>query len=106
MCRPTCYLRWDFSWKLSCKVNGILFVIEVYSRSATFFLATIVAIAAVFAARHRALQFHPFGCMLLAVGGITYLALPRVLFDTYVADQPPPIALAVLIIACADPDLR
>src|SRR5947199_1469688 len=103
---PTWTLRWDFTWELSGKVNGLLFVIEVYSRSATFFLATIVAIAAVFAARHRALQFHPFGWMLLAVGGITYLALPRVLSDTYMADQRLPIALAFMIIACAHLDLR
>jgi hypothetical protein len=103
---PTWTLRWDFTWELNGKLNGLLFVIEVYSRSATFFLATIVAIAAVFAIRHRALQFHRFGWMLLAVGGITYLALPRVLFDTYMADQRLPIALAFMIIACAHLDLR
>jgi hypothetical protein len=103
---PTWTLRWDFTWELNGKLNGLLFVIEVYSRSATFFLAMIVAIAAVFAIRHRALQFHRFGWMLLAVGGITYLALPRVLFDTYMADQRLPIALAFMIIACAHLDLR
>src|SRR6266403_3406935 len=103
---PTWTLRWDFTWELNGTLNGLLYVIEVYSRSATFFLATIVAIAAVFAIRHRALQFHPFGWMLLAVGGFTYLALPRVLFDTYMADQRLPIALAFMIIACAHLDLR
>jgi hypothetical protein len=103
---PTWTLRWDFTWELTGKLNGLLFVIEVYSRPATFFLATIVAIAAVFAVRHRALQFHPFGWVLLAVGGVTYLALPRVLFDTYMADQRLPIALAFMIIACAHLDLR
>jgi hypothetical protein len=103
---PTWTLRWDFTWELTGKLNGLLFVIEVYSRSATFFLATIVAIAALFAIRHRALRFHPFGWVLLAVGGLTYLALPRVLFDTYMADQRLPIALAFMIIACADLDLR
>src|SRR6266545_1469382 len=84
---PTWTLRWDFTWELNGKLNGLLFVIEVYSRQATFFLATIVAIVVYFARRHRALQFHPFGWVLLAVGGVTYLALPRVLFDTYMADQ-------------------
>jgi len=103
---PTWTLRWDFTWELNGKLNGLLFVIEVYSRAATFFLATIVAIAALFAVRHRALQFHPFGWVLLAVGGVTYLALPRVLFDTYMADQRLPIALAFMIIACAHLDLR
>src|SRR2546429_6932679 len=103
---PTWTLRWDFTWELGGKVTGLLYVIEVYSRSATFFLATIVAIAALFAIRHRALRFHPFGWVLLAVGGATYLALPRVLFDTYMADQPLPIALAFMIIASAHLDLR
>src|SRR5262252_8698750 len=103
---PTWTLRWDFTWELGGKLTGLLYVIEVYSRSATFFLATIVAIAALFAIRHRALRFHPFGWVLLVVGGATYLALPRVLFDTYMADQRLPIALAFMIIACAHLDLR
>src|SRR5215471_11566016 len=103
---PTWTLRWDFTWELNGKLTGLLYVIEVYSRFATFFLATIVAVAALFAIRHRALRFHPFGWMLLAVGGLTYLALPRVLFDTYMADQRLPIALAFMIIACAHLDLR
>ena len=103
---PTWTLRWDVTWELQGKLNGLLFVIEVYSRSATFFLAAIVAIAAAWAIRHRALQFHPFGWVLLAVGGATYLALPRVMFDTYMADQRLPIALAFMVIACAHLDLR
>jgi len=103
---PTWTLRWDFTWELGGKLTGLLYVIEVYSRSATFFLATIVAIAALFAIRHRALRSHPFGWVLLTVGGLTYLALPRVLFDTYMADQRLPIALAFMIIACAHLDLR
>src|SRR5215813_12123730 len=103
---PTWTLRWDLTWELSGKFQGLLFVIEVYSRSATFFLATIIAIAALFAVRYRALRFHPFGWMLLAVGSVTYLALPRVLFDTYMADQRLPVALAFMVIACAHLDLR
>jgi hypothetical protein len=103
---PTWTLRWDFTWELNGKLNGLLFVIEVYSRSATLFLGAIVAIAALFAIRHRALRFHPFGWVLLVLGGLTYLALPRVLFDTYMADQRLPIALAFMIIACAHLDLR
>ena len=70
------------------------------------FLGAIVAIAALFAIRHRALRFHPFGWVLLVLGGLTYLALPRVLFDTYMADQRLPIALAFMIIACTHLDLR
>src|SRR5262245_24963860 len=103
---PPWRLRWAFTWERDGKLKRLLFVIEVYSHSATFFLATIVAIAALLAVRYRALRFHPFGWMLLAVGSVTYLVLPRVLFDTYMADQRLPIALAFMIIACAHLDLR
>jgi hypothetical protein len=84
---PTWGLRWDFNWELNGKLSGLIFVIEVYSHFATFFLAAIVAAAAVWSIRHRALQFHPFGWVLLVVGGVTYFVMPRVMFDTYMADQ-------------------
>ncbi|HEY7663438.1 MAG TPA: hypothetical protein VH934_09995 [Xanthobacteraceae bacterium] len=103
---PTWTLRWDFTWELHGKIKGLLFAIEVYSHAATVFLAAVVAIAGALAIRHRALRFHPFGWLLLAVGGATYLVLPRVLFDTYMADQRLPIALAFMIIACTHLDLR
>jgi hypothetical protein len=103
---PTWTLRGDYNWELHGKINGLLFVIEVYSRSATVLLAAMVAVAAGFAIRHRALRFHPLGWVLLVVGGVTYMVLPRVLFDTYMADQRLPIALAFMIIACAHLDLR
>jgi hypothetical protein len=103
---PTWTLRWAFNWELQGKLSGLLFVIEIYSRSATYLLATVVAIAAAWAIRHRALQFHPFGWVLFAVGGVTYFVLPRVLFDTYMADQRLPIALAFMVVACAHLNLR
>jgi hypothetical protein len=103
---PTWTLRWDFNWELSGKLSGLIFVIEVYSHFATVFLAAIVAAAAAWSIRHRALQFHPFGWVLLVVGGVTYFVMPRVMFDTYMADQRLPIALAFMIIACAHLDLR
>src|SRR5262245_26705644 len=57
---PTWTLRGDYNWELHGKFNGLLFVIEVYSRSATVLLAAVVAVAAAFAIRQRALRFHPF----------------------------------------------
>jgi hypothetical protein len=43
--------------------------------------------------------------VLLAVGGLVYLVLPRVMFATYMADQRLPIALAFLAIACLNVDM-
>src|SRR5262245_54614916 len=43
---PTWTLRGDYNWELHGKFNGLIFVIEVYSRSATVLLAAVVAVAA------------------------------------------------------------
>ncbi len=43
---------------------------------------------------------------LLVIGVLVYMALPRVIFETYMADQRLPISLAFMLIACTDLDLR
>jgi hypothetical protein len=53
----------------------------------------------------RVLSFHVFGWMLLAIGMVVYLALPRIAFDTYMADQRLPISLAFMLIACGHLDI-
>jgi hypothetical protein len=47
------------------------------------------------------LQFHSAGWALLLIGSITYFAMPRIIFETYMADQRLPISLAFMVIACA-----
>jgi hypothetical protein len=64
------------------------------------------AVGIVWSLRNRLLRFHPAGLMLLAVGGAVYMALPRMMFATYMADQRLPIALAFLTIACLNVDMR
>jgi len=101
MMSPTWGLRASFTWELSGKLDGLLYVIEVYSHFAALLLTGIVAFAAGFGLRHRALQFHSTGWALLIIGAITYFAMPRIIFETYMADQRLPISLAFMVIACA-----
>jgi hypothetical protein len=103
---PTWGLRSEIGWELAGKIDGLLYVINVYSSAAGFLLAAVMAAAVAFVVYHRALRFHAFGFVLLAVGAIVYMALPRVAFDTYMADQRLPISLAFMVIACAQVDLR
>ena len=103
---PTWSLRGTIDWEFKGKLDGLVGVIEVYSHFAALFLTAVVAFAAGWGIRHRALHFHPFGWTLLAVGGIAYWALPRVMFDTYMADQRLPIAVAFMVVACAHLNLR
>jgi hypothetical protein len=99
------YVR-DYEWEPRGKIDGLVYIIEVYSDIVAFVLAGAVAAAAVWAVRHRLLQFHPVGWMLLLVGGVVYLVLPRSMFATYMADQRVPIALAFMLIACTQLELR
>src|SRR5215212_4349561 len=106
MMSPTWNLRGTFLWEFYGKLDGLIYVVEVYSHFAAFLLTGIVAFAAGWAMRHRALKFHSFGWVLLAIGSITYLVMPRIIFDTYMADQRLPISLAFMVIACAHLNLR
>src|SRR5262249_16358700 len=101
MMSPTWGLRASFVWELTGKLDGLIYVVEVYSHSAALLLTGIVAFAPGCGARHRALQFHSVGWVLVILGAITYMAMPRVIFETYMADQRLPISLAFMIIACA-----
>jgi hypothetical protein len=106
MMSPTWGLRSEIGWELAGKVDGLLYVINVYSSTVGALLAAVVAVAVGFLLYHRALRFHAFGFVLLAVGAVVYMAMPRVIFDTYMADQRLPISLAFMVIACAQLDLR
>jgi hypothetical protein len=106
MMSPTWGLRSDISFEWAGKIDGLLYIINVYSGAVAWLLAAVMAIVVGFALYHRALRFHPFGFVLLAVGATVYAALPRVAFDTYMADQRLPISLAFMVIACTHIDLR
>jgi hypothetical protein len=100
MMSPTWGLRSDINWELSGKLDGLIYVINVYSDAVAVLLGAVVALAAGWAIHRRALRFHVFGIVLLAVGVVVYLALPRIIFDTYMADQRLPISMAFMVIAC------
>jgi hypothetical protein len=106
MMSPTWGLRATYQWELNGKLDGLIYVIEVYSHFAAFLLTGIVAFAAGWGMRHRALRFHALGWALLVVGGLVYLAMPRVIFETFMADQRMPISIAFMVIACAHLNLR
>ena len=106
MMSPTWGLRGTFLWELNGKLDGLIYVIEVYSHFAAVAITAIVAFAVGWGLRYRTLRFHALGWVLLIVGGIIYLAMPRVIFDTFMADQRLPISLAFMVIACAHLNLR
>ena len=103
---PTMKLASAIYWEERGKIDGLMYVVSNYSDIAAFLLIGIVTVATVWAVRHRVLRFHPLVYVLLAVGLLIYIALPRVMFETYMADQRVPIGVAFMLVACGDLELR
>jgi hypothetical protein len=102
---PTWTLSGQNVWEPLGKIDGLKFIVEVYSDTVAFMLIAAFALGIAWAIRHRLLRFHLVGITLLIVGGAVYMALPRMMFATYMADQRLPIALAFLTIACLNIDM-
>lgn len=103
---PTMNLAGGIDWEQRGKIDGLMYVISNYSDIVAFALLIVMVASAVWAIRHRILRFHPLVLVLLVVGGLAYLALPRVMFDTYMTDQRVPLGVAFLALACGDLELR
>lgn len=96
----------SFYWTQWGKLEGLIYVINVYYRPLAYVLLAAVLAALVWAQRAKILHFHPAGWFILALGTAVYLAMPRALFAAHMADQRLPIALAFVIIACFQIDFR
>lgn len=103
---PTMQLVARYEWEPLGKLDGLINVVAVYSDFVTVGLMAIIIAGSIWAARRRLLHFHPFGWWIAGVGTVVYLALPRVMFDSYMADQRVAVPLAYLLIACVSLDLR
>ena len=96
--------EWD--WESLGKLDGLLYVVETYSDIVAFVLTFVVVAGGIWAMRERMLKIHPFLMMLLFVGGLIYMAMPRMLFASYLADQRLPIAIAFMAVACFRIEMR
>lgn len=103
---PTVDLAGDVHWTLWGKGEGLLLVFTVYYYSIAALLIVAVALVIAFLVWRGLICLHPVGWVLLIIGAAVYLALPRTLFATHLADQRLPVALVFMLIACIDLDLR
>jgi len=103
---PTMQLASAIYWDQLGKFDGLMYVIVSYSDIYAAALLLVTAASIVWAVRHGVLRFHPLVYVLLMVGGVVYLALPRVMFDTYMTDQRVPLGVAFMVVACGDLQLH
>jgi hypothetical protein len=103
---PTLKLAPHYEWEPLGKLDGLINVVAVYSDIVTIGMMAIIIAAAIWSVRHRLLTVHPLGWWFAGVGTVIYLALPRVMFDTYMADTRIAVPLAYMLIACVNLDMR
>ena len=103
---PTMQLVGTTYWEQRGKIDGLMYVISDYSDIAAFALIAVMAASIIWSVRHRVLRFHPLAISLLFVSAAVYIALPRIMFDTYMTDQRVPIGIAYMLFACGDLELR
>jgi len=103
---PTMELAQDFSWEPTGKIDGLFYIFNVYYDAVAFLLIGVAIFALTWAVRHRVIRFHSMGWLLLGIGSAVYLAMPRVFFATYMADQRIPLGLFFILLACIDLELR
>jgi hypothetical protein len=95
---PTLHLVGDIDWESTGKLDGLYYIFQNYSDLLDLSLAALVIAALVWSAQSRILALHPIGWSLLGLGVVVFMAMPRMFFGTWVADQRLPVGLVFLLI--------
>ncbi|HEY2526683.1 MAG TPA: hypothetical protein VGJ20_01850 [Xanthobacteraceae bacterium] len=103
---PTLQLISQYWWQPRGKLDGLIYAVEAYSNVVSFSLLAIFVAGGTWLLRRRLLLVHPLCWALLGIGGLIYLLMPRGMFATYMTDQRLPVAIAFMLVACIDVDLR
>jgi hypothetical protein len=96
---PTLGLAGTNAWSLPAKLEGLYFAVSTYSDRVDFALVAAIAAVLAWTTFRRELRVHPAGWVLVALGAAVYLAMPNILFNTYVADERLPAALVIAALA-------
>jgi hypothetical protein len=99
---PTLDLAGSVYWDQFGKIAGLMYVISDYSELVGLGILGVLLICAGWASRHQILSLHGIALPVLIVGSVVYLALPRVMFDTFMADQRVPLGIAFILLGCVD----
>ncbi|MCR6631297.1 MAG: hypothetical protein NVV74_15280 [Magnetospirillum sp.] len=100
---PTMGLSTDVLWLQQGKMDGLTSIFQLYGDSADMAFTAAVAAGALWLAHRRLLRLHPAGWVLFATSAAVFLAMPRVLFGSWLADQRMPIAIVFLLIGFLRP---
>lgn len=100
---PTMGLSTAVLWESRGKLDGIYYIVQLYGDVLDLTFGAVVAVGGAWAAKRDLIRLHPAGWVLFAIGATVYMAMPRVLFGSWLADQRMPVALFFLLIGFARP---
>lgn len=100
---PTMGLSADVLWQPQGKMDGIYSIFQLYGDVTDMMFAAAVIAGAVWLTRRRLLRLHPAGWVLFILSAGVFLAMPRMLFGSWLADQRMPIAIVFLVIGFLKP---
>jgi hypothetical protein len=98
--------EWPPYWELDGKLYALTITVTAYYEEAALAAVALIVAACAYAWYRGALRIHPVGLLVLAVGFVVFVAMPRSIFGAHLADQRLPIALLFMFIACIDLRLR
>lgn len=93
---PTMGLAGENYWESVGKIDGLAMALQAYSDLPDLAVIGVVAGGVIWLARQGRLALHPAGLALLCLSLLVYLAMPRMLFGSWLADQRLPTAVLFL----------
>ena len=84
---PTWGLSGDFSWQAQGKFDALTMMVSVYSDLTLFRLLLMIASALWFGIHRKLIRIHPAGVLVAVVLFLAFLAMPRLAFGSWMADQ-------------------
>lgn len=100
---PTLGLSHDVLWLPQGKMEGITAIIQLYGDVTDMVFAALLVGGGLWLTRRRLLGLHAAGWVLFVISALIFLAMPRVLFGSWIADQRMPIAIVFLLIGFLRP---
>ncbi|MDR3376277.1 MAG: hypothetical protein P4L98_21350 [Ancalomicrobiaceae bacterium] len=98
MMSPTWGLALDYEWSSQSKLDGLMTVIRIYSDTLDMGLIGLAALAFAWGVQRRFIRFHPAALPYALISVAVYMALPNVLFGSYMGDQRLAIAMVLTLI--------
>ncbi|HYD69612.1 hypothetical protein [Azospirillum sp.] len=95
---PTLGLSHENIWESSGKIDGVYAIIQTYADAFDMLVGGVAVGLTVWAAQRRLLWMHPAGWAVLVVGTAVFLAMPRMLFGSWMADTRLPVAIFFVMI--------